>query len=278
MSCRTQRIFRNNQFSLVSGNNGWSLYNGATSLYENAAIEFDLFRDPPALAYGAAIFGAGGTDNTFTKVQGTFSYTHIGYYHGNHVSSPIGGYGGFVTITPVSGGRVKVYVTNSGDTMNVDIDEDIDGTFEYHYESSGLLNSGLVPLMGEGMGLGSYSSGGPLDNFSANGAGPLPVLEVEVLPAGQFITFEISFMDPDSTASLVLSSVGPGPTITPFGEIEVSLPWRRTPAFPVDAAGKLSFTSTLPPGAAGATLYMQAVEFKDDTTSSLTNPLVFTLP
>ncbi|PCJ53438.1 MAG: hypothetical protein COA70_09065 [Planctomycetota bacterium] len=268
---------RNNQFSNVGSVNGWSLYNAATSLYENAVIEFDLTRNPAGLAYGAAITGGGGSDNTFTKIQGSANYTNVGFYHGSNAGS-IGGYGGFFTITPVTGGRVRVYVTNGGDTMNADIDEDIDGVFEYHYESSGLLSSGLVPLMGDGVGLGSFSDVGPVDNFSANGAGPEPVLQVTEIVPDQFITFDISNMDSGSTAVLVLSSVGPGPTVTPYGEIEVSLPWRRTPLFPADANGVVNFTSTLPPGASGATFYMQAVEFKDDATTSLTNSLVVPLP
>jgi hypothetical protein len=269
---------RSNQFALVGSSNGWALYNGATSLYENAVIEFDLFRSPPTLAYGAAVTGAGGSDNTFTKVQGTGGvYTNIGFYHGSNAGA-IGGYGGFISIAAVTGGRVRVYVTNLGDTMNADIDEDIDGIYEYHYESSGLLASGLVPLMGEGVGLGGYSSVGPVDNYSVNGAGPEPVLEVVELIAGQFITFDISNLATESAAVLVLSSVGAGPTITPYGEFEVSLPWRRTPLFPADAGGVVNFTSTLPPGASGSTFYIQAVEFKDDSTTSLTNSLVVPLP
>ena len=269
---------RGQAFANVGSGNGWALYDGATSLYDQAVIEFDLAVGPTGLAYGAAITGAGGTDNTFTKVQsnsGGGVYSNVGFYHGN--GSAMSGYGGFVTITPVTGGRVRVYVTNGGDTMNVDIDEFWDGTFEHHYESSGLISSGLAAQLGDGIGLGAYAGISRVDNFSANGAGPQPVLQVLDVMPGQFMTIDISNLNEGSRALVILSSLGAGPTSTPYGEIAVSLPWRRTPLFP-EVDGAVNFTSTLPPGSIGSTFYMQAVEWKEDDSIELTEPLTLPLP
>lgn len=258
---------------------GWVGYNAASSSYDLAVIEFDLLPNPTGLAYGAAITGAGGVENTYTKVQSNSggAYDHIGYYHLNGSNGP-SGYGSFTTITPVTGGRVRIYVSNAGDTMNVDIDEDLDGVFEHHHENSGIVTSGLAANLSDGVGVSAYGSLSRIDNFSLNGAGAEPILAVAAIVPNQFITFNIDNLSVGSTAALVLSSIGPGPTVTPFGALEVSMPWRRTPPFPADAGGVVNFTSTLPTGASGATFYLQAVEFKDDATTLLTNALVVPVP
>ena len=154
---------RGQEFANVGVSNGWARYDGATSLYDQTVIEFDLRPNPPSLSYNAAVIGAGGTDMTFTKVQGSGSYTHIGFYRGVN-GGAVSGYGGFFSITSVSGGRVRVSVSDNGDTMNVDIDEHHDGIFEYHYESSGLVSSGVAAQLGEEVGLAVYSSSSRADD------------------------------------------------------------------------------------------------------------------
>jgi len=269
-----------NQLANTGAAIGWVGYNAATSAYDFAVIEFDLLPNPGSLAYGAAITGAGGSENTYTKIQsngGGGVYDNIGFYHLNGVNGPTG-YGAFVGITPVTGGRVRVYVSDAGDTMNVDIDEDLDGVFEYHYENPGIVTSGLAANLGDGVGISAYGTISRVDNFSLNGAGAEPILAITSIVPDQYITFNIENLSVGSSSVLVLSSIGPGPTVTPYGDLEVSLPWRRTPLFPADANGVVNFTSTLPPGASGSTFYMQAVEFKDDATTLLTNALVVPLP
>ena len=259
---------------------GWVGYTAVASNYDLAVIEFDLLRSPTALAYGAAITGSGGGENTYTKIQsngGGGVYDNIGYYHLNGSNGPAG-YGLFTPITPVTGGRVRFYVTNAGDTMNVDIDEDIDGVFEYHYENSGIVTSGLAASLGDGVGVSAYGTLSRVDNFSLNGGAGEPVLAVTALIPNQYITFNIINLSSGSSAALVLSFLGPGPTVTPYGALDVSLPWRRTPLFPENGTGVVNFTSTLPSGASGATLYMQAIEFQKEATTVLTNALVVPIP
>lgn len=105
-----------------------------------------------------------------------------------------------------------------------------------------------------------------------------PVLEVSNLTPGEFMTLEASRLGVDSFVAFVVSSIGPGPTNTPFGSLEVSAPFRVTPLFPADANGSFNFTSTLPSGASGATLYMQSVVFMADATTELTNALQVAIP
>lgn len=105
-----------------------------------------------------------------------------------------------------------------------------------------------------------------------------PQLEVLGLVPGEFITLGASRMTVGSQVHFLVSSVGAGPTVTPFGTLEVSQPWRRTPAFPADADGAFDFTSTLPIGASGATFYMQSVVFEPDDVVRLSNPLAVPIP
>ncbi|MHC4822595.1 MAG: hypothetical protein ACYTEP_01090 [Planctomycetota bacterium] len=106
----------------------------------------------------------------------------------------------------------------------------------------------------------------------------VPTLEVTDVIPGQFMTLNAGNIGTDSDVVFLVSSLGAGPTVTPFGEIAVTLPWRQTPAFPADASGEFNFTSTLPPGASGSTFYMQSVVFKADATTELTNPLEVPIP
>lgn len=94
------------------------------------------------------------------------------------------------------------------------------------------------------------------------GGGHPQLAITEAIP-GAYMTFEMSRLRADSDVVTLLSSRGPGPTSTAFGEIEVTQPWFRTPLFRADSEGELSFSITLPAGAAGQTLYSQAVEFSE---------------
>lgn len=105
-----------------------------------------------------------------------------------------------------------------------------------------------------------------------------PGLEVSDIVPGEYMTITVDNMPPASHMHLVLSSLGAGPTNTPVGVLEVSQPWRRSPAFPADLSGSYSFTSTLPAGASGSTFYMQAVVILEDSSVELSNPLQVPIP
>ena len=98
-----------------------------------------------------------------------------------------------------------------------------------------------------------------------------PSLSVTGGEPGGYMTITVSGMEADSEFVLVMSSLGPGPTATPFGNLSVTAPFRMTPRFP-ETGGSFNWTSTVPLGAAGATFYMQVVEFKVGGTTATSNP------
>ena len=57
---------------------------------------------------------------------------------------------------PIATGRVFMYFTNGGDTLNVDIDTDFNGTIDQHYSNSGALAVGVA---GSGFGIGTWAIG-----------------------------------------------------------------------------------------------------------------------
>ncbi|MHC4822596.1 MAG: hypothetical protein ACYTEP_01095 [Planctomycetota bacterium] len=105
-----------------------------------------------------------------------------------------------------------------------------------------------------------------------------PIMEVTDIIPGRFMTISASNLGFGSDVVFLVSSLGAGPTSTPFGVVEVTLPWRQSPPFPADISGSFGFTSTLPPGASGSTFYMQSVVFMEDGSTALTNPLEIPIP
>jgi len=99
-----------------------------------------------------------------------------------------------------------------------------------------------------------------------------PSLSVSPPQAGGFMNIEISSLSAGAEIVLVMSSLGPGPTVTPFGDIDVTAPFRLSPRFP-ETAGAFSWTSTVPAGASGQTFYMQAVEFEPGGETELSNSI-----
>lgn len=105
-----------------------------------------------------------------------------------------------------------------------------------------------------------------------------PELTVTDIVPGEFMTLQAARMATGSHVHFLVSSAGAGPTTTPYGVLEVSQPLRRTPPFPADASGSFSFTSTLPAGASGSSLFLQSVVFEPDDSVRLSNPLEVPIP
>lgn len=100
----------------------------------------------------------------------------------------------------------------------------------------------------------------------------IPNIQVTPPVAGQLMDITVTGLSSGSDFVLVMSSLGAGPTSTPFGTIEVTLPWRQTPLFP-EQGGSFNWTSTVPMGSAGQTFYMQVVEFEPGGVTELSNPI-----
>ncbi len=107
------------------------------------------------LRYVSIVLADGGARNLFTKLQDNNSdgqYDTIYFYSNDngtaYGTSPI------ATTAPVGSCRMIQYVTNDGDTMNVDLDVDFDGVVDQHYESSGIL--AFASQLGTGLGIGTF--------------------------------------------------------------------------------------------------------------------------
>jgi len=245
--------------TLVSASgNEWIQRTGLLVDYKDATTEFDLLPSPAGLSYTAAVTGGGATDRLWTKVQSSSggTYGNIGFYHLTGTASGLTTYGGYFSITPVTGGRVRMYITNAGDTMNIDIDEGHDGVFEYHYESSGII-ADLGAVLGDEVGIAAWSA--QADNW-ALGDGPSgPSLTVSGTCPG-LNTFDVSGSDPFGPIGIVY---GPAGTLTLAGGVcagmtlDVGVP-TIAGIFAGDINGDLSFSATLPAGACGLTV--QAVD------------------
>lgn len=135
---------------------------------------------------------------------------------------------------------MRIYVTDAEDTMNIDIDEDGDGVFEYHYESSGILAE-FGGTLGAGLGIGGWAT--QSDNW-ALGDGP----------SGPTLAVSGSFTIAGGTCAGTTLDIG-APTLAGI--------------FGADASGTLSLTVTLPAGVCGLTV--QAV---DTSTCSASNSAV----
>jgi hypothetical protein len=153
---------------------GWSymLHNSADENYADAVMEIDLLT--PSGSSGphvSLIMGVtpGSVSWLYTKIQDNDDdgfYDRLFFY--SYANGTPWGSDPFQTLTnPIQTGHVTMYVTNSGDTLNVDIDEDFNGTVDQHYENTGILS--LLPL-GTGFGIGTWAMGA-FDNWGVNCSG-----------------------------------------------------------------------------------------------------------
>lgn len=99
-----------------------------------------------------------------------------------------------------------------------------------------------------------------------------PALAISTPHAGGYMNIQVTSLSAGAEIVLVISTLGPGPTATPFGNIEVSAPFRLSPRFP-ENGGSFHWTSTVPMGAAGQTFYVQVVEFEEGGTTDLSNAI-----
>lgn len=112
-----------------------------------------------------------------------------------------------------------------------------------------------------------------------NGEGSHAVIEISQptirsteLVAGQLATITVSGMRVGSEILLVFSTNGAGPTNSPYGVLDVD-PDLITPVFPAINGG-YNFSTYIPSGLAGATLWGQGVQFNPDSSNELTAPFM----
>ena len=126
----------------------------------------------------------------------------------------------------------------------------------------------------EDFGLLSASNGSWSDEEASRTARAIveishPILAYEDLVAGQLVTFSCGGLPTGSRVIFIFSTNGPGPYNSPYGVLEV-FPDILTPLFYTNN-GRFEFSTVLPLGMSGATLYGQALAFMADSSTDLSN-------
>lgn len=87
-------------------------------------------------------------------------------------------------------------------------------------------------------------------------------LEVTPLQSGAMNTVATSEAVPGTTVIVAYSLAGGGPTVTPFGTADLSLPIHQLPAESADTNGETSAMYFIPSGASGVTIWIQGLNIK----------------
>lgn len=88
-----------------------------------------------------------------------------------------------------------------------------------------------------------------------------PLIDVSPLTAGQTGTITIHSATPFLLSGLAYSSTGAGPTLTPFGIVELSRPILVLPGVVADSTGQASLSLSIPSQASGRNLWIQGLDF-----------------
>ncbi|HTF87137.1 MAG TPA: hypothetical protein VK843_01925 [Planctomycetota bacterium] len=141
-------------------------------------VKMDFFaaQQGSPLVFVAGVIGSGAsTDNLFCKIQDNDSngfYDTVWFYKG--INGPSWGPTYFGSLaTPTASGRIKVYVTNNGDTANLDVDNNFDGNYDEHFSNTGIIAAGMT--LGNNMGFSTYNSPA-VDNWSGGDGVPPTVV------------------------------------------------------------------------------------------------------
>jgi hypothetical protein len=113
-----------------------------------------------------------------------------------------------------------------------------------------------------------------LDDVVVDGGAAL-TYAVSGLVGGGTVTFEVSGATPGGNVLVGYSLAGAGPTMTPFGLVDISAPISQLPTMAVNALGVASFSTTVPPQTSGFTLFTQGADLATATlTNSLAEPIL----
>jgi len=109
-------------------------------------------------------------------------------------------------------------------------------------------------------------------------AGPgHPTYTITGLVAGGNATLMVTGCANTSNVLFAYSLNGAGPTATPYGSVDMSMPITRLPVVPCDATGTASLLVAIPSGAAGLSVWLQAAEMQVSGAIVLTNALAETI-
>jgi len=238
-------------------NFSWMRHASASAPYFEQVQGINFSKSDDGLAYVALICGWG-TDSIFIKVQDNDSdgyYDRVFFYHGNS-----GGSWGqpdfyFDLATPTASGRMYVYFTNGGDTANLDIDSDLDGVMDEHFESNGILAAGLD--LGTGFGIGGYGNS-CFDNWEIGGQSPR--LEVEDAFSGKPMSMTVTGAEPNETVYFLYSLTRGDIYIPQFDtSLQLGLPIHVAATGTADASGACTVTVDVSRNSTGMTAYLQGL-------------------
>ncbi|MCP4094154.1 MAG: hypothetical protein GY747_11960 [Planctomycetes bacterium] len=243
-------------------------HTGVSGTYATSTIS-SRFDHGGGLVYVAMVAGFNTlTDNIFVKVQDNDSdgmYDLVFFYYGNN-GGPWGGSTYYYDLaTPTVSGYMTLSFDLTGDVAMLEIQNDASGLLEL-YSVPGVLP--LAPNLGVEFGVGTY---GPafFDNVSINdGCGTGFTYTLTQPVGGQSTTLSVVNATPSGGVLFAYSLTGPGPTMTPFGPVDMSPPITQLPMVLADWTGAANLTVSVPLRASGRMVYTQAA---DIVANSLSN-------
>jgi hypothetical protein len=236
-------------------------HTGASGNYVGSTMSarFDTYG---GLVYVAMVAGFADTgNNIFVKVQDNNIdglYDRVFFYFGNNGGS-WGGTSYYSDLaTPTVSGTMTLYFDVSGDIAYLDIDNDASGLTET-FSNDGLL--GVAGFLGTGYGVGTYGSA-RFDDVDINDGcgGGTPTYTLAGLVGGGTATITITNATPLGSVLVGYSLAGAGPTMTPYGLVDMSPPISVLPTLTADAGGTATMSTGVPLRATGWTVYTQGVD------------------
>ena len=105
--------------------------------------------------------------------------------------------------------------------------------------------------------------------------GPGPSYSISGLAGGGTATLTVAGATPGGGVLLGYSLAGAGPTMTPFGLVDISAPISQLPSLTANASGVASLSTGVPSRATGFTLFTQGADLATATlTNSLAEPIL----
>ena len=159
-------------------------------------------------------------------------------------------------------------------------DATLEGTFTWDSGEALTYTNWAVGEPNNGAGGEDYVqiiAGGEWNDFVGEGSNAVieisqPTIRSTALVAGQVGTITVSGMRVGAEVILVFSTNGNGPYDGRYGILEVD-PDLTTPRFPAISGG-FNFSTYIPSGLSGSTLWGQGVQFNPDGSNELTAPFV----
>jgi hypothetical protein len=244
-------------------------YSGSAFVYSGATASLiSQWSGTTGSNFGWSVSGAGDVNND------GFDDVIVGAYTSAYIGSPAGSayvYSG-INSSPMALDDNVVTTYNSPVTINVlSNDSDPDGD-ALSVVAVGTPSNGWASIVNDQVAYTPSSGWAGTDSFiyfiedtAGNTASATvtvevtrPVYTITNFIAGAYANFLISDATPNSQVLIGYSLTGPGPTNTPFGPVDMTLPIKTLVALPVDINGEVVFSPLVPASAFGLTFYTQA--------------------